>query len=332
MRGLWGLLKKDLHLMKSGKFFVLAGLSLLLFSLYINYIFGKLETELPVMAVFDPLGRLEEEIHDRQDVVFLPSVGALYEIMEKGGANIGLDLSGEPPRLIRNSSDPRNNALALAYARSVLRGEKEAPAITYLGEIDRRMKKRLVMTNEVLFFQISTIGFLGIASLLYKEKSMGVLQVSSVLPVRRGAFILSKSLTFLFSDLLFAAALIVINLGLVYFAPVFLRALPHIVILSVTMGLLGLFFSLLCRDFKQFAVPFTFIVLVMIIPVFLADNAVLDWKWLRYYPLYHLFMGLKKAFFGLWTSSPLYYAAAFFFIGILVCGVWYRIGTELSRG
>lgn len=133
-----------------------------------------------------------------------------------------------------------------------------------------------------------------------------------MIPVRRGAFILSKSLTFLFSDLLFAAALIVINLGPVYFAPVFLRALPHIVILSVTMGLLGLFFSLLCRDFKQFAVPFTFIVLVMVSPVFLADNAVLDWKWLRYYPLYHLFMGLKKAFFRpLDQQSPLLCSSVF---------------------
>lgn len=109
------------------------------YSLYINYVFVHLDTALPVIAVFDPLGRAREEVHGRPDVVFLSSVDALNEIIEKGGANIGLDLSGERLRVIRKSNDRRNNALAAAYARSILTGQKEAPTITYLGENDRRM-------------------------------------------------------------------------------------------------------------------------------------------------------------------------------------------------
>lgn len=332
MRGLWTLMKKDLHLMTAGKFFLLAGLSLVLFSLYINYMFVNLDTAPPVIAVYDPLGRARERVRGMPDVVFLPSADALYEIIENGGADVGLDLSGGVLRVIQKDNDRQNNALTAAYARAVLAGQKEVPIITYLGKNDRPMKNRRVMTNEVLFFQISTVGFLGIASLLYKEKSLGVLRVFGVVPVRRGLFILSKSLTFLLSDLLFAAVLIGLNLGPGHFWPVFLRAFPHIVILSLVMGLLGFLFSLICRDFKQFAVPFTFIVILMTTPVFLAGNASLNWTWMQYYPVYHLFMGLKNAFFGLWTTSILYYLASVFTIGVLIFGVWYRMGVELSRG
>ena len=82
-----------------------------------------------------------------------------------------------------------------------------------IGTNDKEMKNRREITAEFLFFELSAVGFLGLASMLFKEKQMGVIRVHGVLPIRRSMFILSKLLLLLLSDLAFTVLLTVSNLG-----------------------------------------------------------------------------------------------------------------------
>lgn len=57
-RGLIHLLKKDFRLMLSGRFFLLAFISLILYSCYINFVYVNLDQEMYPVYLYDPQGRL----------------------------------------------------------------------------------------------------------------------------------------------------------------------------------------------------------------------------------------------------------------------------------
>ena len=75
------------------------------------------------------------------------------------------------------------------------------------------MKQRKEISCELLFIEIVAVGFLGIASVLFKEKQMGVIRVHAVLPLKKSLFILSKITVFLLSDLVFASLMTICNVG-----------------------------------------------------------------------------------------------------------------------
>ena len=54
-RGFGALLRKDFKLMLSGKFFLLAAGSLLVYSFYINMVYVRLNQEIYPVIVYDPL-------------------------------------------------------------------------------------------------------------------------------------------------------------------------------------------------------------------------------------------------------------------------------------
>ena len=57
-RGFSHLLKKDFKLMLSSKFFLLALLSLILYSCYINFVYVNLDQEMYPVYLYDPQGKV----------------------------------------------------------------------------------------------------------------------------------------------------------------------------------------------------------------------------------------------------------------------------------
>lgn len=148
---------------------------------------------------------------------------------------------------------------------------------------------------------------MGLASLLFKEKQMGLIRVHGVLPVGKTAFIVSKLGLFLLSDLVFATLLTVINLGI----PVGLSVLPHVLlqtgILSMFMALAGFFCALLLPGFRQFSLLYLVLAVFITTPVFLAGQTGIAWDWIKYHPMYPLFMAMKNAYWGVSAANGIYY-------------------------
>ena len=57
-RGFYHLLKKDFKLMLSSKFFLLALISLILYSCYINFVYVNLDQEMYPVYLYDPQGKV----------------------------------------------------------------------------------------------------------------------------------------------------------------------------------------------------------------------------------------------------------------------------------
>ena len=89
------LLKKDFRLMLAARFFLLAAGSLALYSCYINFVYVKLDDEMFPVCCFDPDGRLE----GTADPVI--NVNTIEELTAAcgDGLSVGIDLSGETPRI-----------------------------------------------------------------------------------------------------------------------------------------------------------------------------------------------------------------------------------------
>lgn len=166
------------------------------------------------------------------------------------------------------------------------------------------------ITCELLFIEISAVGFLGIAAVLFKEKQMGVIRVHAIMPFSKSLFVFSKLFLFLVTDLVFATLMILFNIGPGDMGSILPAVLVQTAILSIIMALAGFSCAMLLQDFKQFTLAYPAIVLFAAAPVFLSANTSIKMAWIDYYPFYHLYMGLKNAFFGMPVTSPVYYICA----------------------
>ena len=163
------------------------------------------------------------------------------------------------------------------------------------------------MSCELLFIEIVAVGFLGIASVLFKEKQMGVIRVHAVLPLKKSLFILSKLAVFLVSDLVFAVLLTLLNVGFFDTIHILPAVLVQTAILSLIMALMGFGCTMLLNDFKQFSLAYLVIALFVATPVFLSANTSIKMAWIGWHPFYQVYMGLKNAYFGTPVTSPVYY-------------------------
>ncbi len=143
---------------------------------------------------------------------------------------------------------------------------------------------------------------------------MGVICVHAILPLRKELFLLSKLAVFLLSDLAFAVPLTLLNVGVTDGATILPAVLLQTTILSLIMALVGLLCALLLKDFRQFTLVYLMIAIFAATPVFLSANTSIKFDWIGYHPFYHVYMGLKNAYFGT-DISPAYYAGA---VGIIV--------------
>ncbi|MFQ9891782.1 MAG: ABC transporter permease [Emergencia sp.] len=307
-RGFLSLLKKDFKLMLSSKFLLLALGSLILYSCYINLVYVSLDQDIYPVYLYDPF-HVQQEVS--ADIVKVDSLEELKARSEDGYA-IGIDVSNGTPEITMTSSGlQRTDNYRAAYALSLLSPSNQTVP-EMVGKDNKEMKSRREITCEFLFFELAAVGFLGLASMLFKEKQMGVVRIHGVLPISKTAFILSKLGLFLLSDLVFAILLTVINLGFAEGLLVLPYVLVQAVILSLIMALVGFFCAIRLPDFKQFSLLYLVLAVFITTPVFLVGQTGITWNWIKYHPMYHLFMTMKNAYSGISSANGVYY---------MICGI-----------
>ena len=193
------------------------------------------------------------------------------------------------------------------------------------------MKQRREITCELLFIEIVAVGFLGIASVLFKEKQMGVIRVHAIMPLKKSLFIFSKVFIFLLTDLVFATLMTLFNVGLADMRSILPAVLVQTAILSLIMALVGFGCTMLLKDFKQFSLAYLVIALFAATPVFLSANTSIKMAWIIYHPFYHVYMGLKNAFFGVPVTNPIYYICAASAIILLFGIVEFAFRKEMGK-
>ena len=328
MRGsFFALLKKDFRLMVSSKFFLLAIGSLILYSCYINLVYVKVDQEIFPVYLYDP-EQVQENIS--ADVISVYSPEELQNACEDG-YSIGIDASKGTPRIIIASCGiSRLDEMCHSYALSKLSSGNSRKA-KIIGPNDKEMKNRREITAEFLFFELAAVGFLGLASMLFKEKQMGVIRVHAVLSVQKGAFILSKLILILFADLLFAALLTLCNLGVSAGVEVLPKVLVQAGILSMITAMAGFFFSITLPDFKQFSLLYLVLAVFITTPVFLAGQTGVEMSWIKFHPMYHLFAAMKNAYFQAPVKNGFYYAGCLMSIFLLFLLARYGLDREMKR-
>lgn len=326
-KSLCSLLKKDCRMMVSGKFFLVALGSLLLYTLFIHFGYlNFMQAEIYNVYLYDPAGTQTEASSLVYPVASLEELEAALEADTNG---VGIDASNGRPSIILYTAAKKADQHRKDYALSLLHPNKGYVA-EIVGSNTPEMKQRKEITCELLFIEIVAVGFLGIASVLFKEKQMGVIRVHAIMPLRKSLFVFSKVFIFLLTDLIFAAMMTMLNVGLAG-----MRSIPAILvqtaILSLVMALLGFCCTMLLKDFKQFSLAYLVIALFAATPVFLAANTSIKMAWIIYHPFYHVYMGLKNAFFGIPNTDPIYYICAVCAIILLFSIVQFAFRKEMGK-
>jgi len=204
MRDFCSLLKKDVRLMASGKFFSMSLAFLIVYTLYVNFGYVRfMDAQLYNVYLYDPAG--EQETVSTL-VRRVSSQKELEKAILDDSNSVGIDASTGEARLVFYEVDKETDRHRADYALSLLlpAGKADTRVIGFRTPEQRARKE---ITCELLFFEIAAVGFLGIAAVLFKEKSMGVIRVHAILPIRKNVFLLSKLVIFLLSDLIFALLL-----------------------------------------------------------------------------------------------------------------------------
>lgn len=308
-KSLCSLFKKDCRMMASGKFFFVALGSLLLYTLFIHFgylNFMDANANIYNVYLYDPAGT---QIEVSPLVHSVASREELDAAFAKDASIVGIDAGDGKPNVILYGAAEKADQHRVDYALSLLQSGREYTPET-VGSNTPEMKQRREITCELLFIEIVAVGFLGIASVLFKEKQMGVIRVHAIMPLHKRLFVFSKVSLFLLTDLVFAVLMTLFNLGLSQAGSILPAVLVHTAILSLIMALLGFGCTMLLRDFKQFSLAYLVIALFAATPVFLSANTSIKMAWIDYHPFYHVYMGLKNAFFGTPVTSPVYYICA----------------------
>ena len=321
------LFKKDCRMMMSGKFFLVAFCTLILYTLFINLGYVNfMDAKLYNVYLYDPEGTQTEvstQIHP------VSSLEELDSVLASDANGVGIDASSGKPQVRFYEATEKADKHRVDYALSLLSGDENYTAET-VGTYTTETKQRREITCELLFIEIVAVGFLGIASVMFKEKQMGAIRVHAIMPLPKSLFLCSKIVLFLLTDLIFAALMVLLNVGLNGVA-VLPAVLIQTAILSLIMALAGFGCTMILKDFKQFSLAYLVIALFAATPVFLAANTSVKMEWIDYHPFYHVYMGLKNAFFGSPTTSPMYYVGAISAILLLFILVEAAFRKEMGR-
>ena len=319
------LLQKDCRMLASGKFFLMALGFLALYTAYVNLGYVRFMQMPPYnVYLYDPAGTQASSLVQR-----VPSMEAMDAALLADANGVGLDASAGDVRVVLYAGAERIDRHRVDYALSLLEPhDSNPPEITGANTPEQKARKEI--TCELLFFELAAVGFLGIATVLFKEKGMGVIRVHAILPLRKSLFLLSKLAVFLLSDLVFAVLLTLLNVGLADGAAVLPAVLLQTAILSLLMALVGLLCALLLKDFRQFTLAYLVVTIFAAAPVFLSANTPVKLDWIGYHPFYHVYMGLKNACFGA-AVSPAYYVGAIGAIVLLFLLVQLAFRREMER-
>ena len=326
-KGFCTLFKKDCRMLASGKFFLMAIGFLALYTAYVNLGYIRFMQMAPYnVYLYDPA---ETQASKSSLVQTVPSMEAMDAALSSDANGVGLDASAGDVRVVLYKGAEHIDRHRADYALSLLEPSVSLPP-EVLGTNTPEQKARKEITCELLFFELAAVGFLGIAAVLFREKGMGVIRVHAILPLQKDLFLLSKLAVFLLSDLVFAVLLTLLNTGLADGAAVLSAVLIQTAILSLLMALVGLFCALLLKDFRQFTLAYLVIAIFAATPVFLSANTSVKFDWIHYHPFYHVYMGLKNAYFGT-TVSPIYYAGAAGTIVLLFLAVRLAFHWEIGK-
>ncbi len=326
-KGFCALFKKDCRMLVSGKFFLMAIGFLALYTAYVNLGYIRFMQMPPYnVYLYDPAGT-QAEVSSLVHTV--PSMEAMNDALLTDTNGVGLDASAENVRVVLYAGAEHVDRHRADYALSLLRpSANSTPEV--IGTNTPEQKARKEITCELLFFELAAVGFLGIAAVLFKEKGMGVIRVHAILPLRRNLFLLSKLAVFLLSDLVFAVLLTLLNVGLSNGVVLLPAVLLQTAILSLVMALFGLLCALLLKDFRQFTLAYLIIAIFAATPVFLSANTSVKFDWINFHPFYHVYMGLKNAYFGA-TVSPVYYVGSALAIVLLFLAVQFAFRREMGK-
>lgn len=312
---MWGnfcsLCKKDCQMMFAGKFFLVAFGSLVIYTLFINFAYVHyMNAGLYNVYLYDPQGTQQEV----SELIYpVASLEELYAALSSDANGVGIDTSSGTPGIVFYYGSEKSDHHRADYALSLLHQENEYTA-QVVGTNTLELKQRKEMCSELLFIEIIAVGFLGIASVLFKEKQMGVIRVHAALPFNKGLFIMAKLTVFLLSDLIFAVLMTVWNIGFSDAAVILPAVLVQTAILSLIMALTGFGCTMMLKDFRSFSLAYVIIVIFASVPVFLSANTSVKMAWIDWHPFYHVYMGLKNACFGTPITNPVYYICS-------VCGI-----------
>ena len=312
---MWGnfcsLCKKDCQMMLAGKFFLVTFGVLIIYTLFINLGYVPyMNAKLYNVYLYDPLGT-QQEVSER--IASVASIEELNAVLSSDVNGVGIDASSGTPGIVFYYGSEKSDNHRADYALSLLHQENGYTA-QIVGTNTLELKQRKEMCSELLFIEIIAVGFLGIASVLLKEKQMGVMRVHAVLPFKKDLFIMAKLTVFLLSDLIFAVWMTVWNIGFSDAAVILPAVLVQIAILSLIMALTGFGCTMMLKDFRQFSLAYVVVVIFASVPVFLSANTSVKMAWIDWHPFYHLYMGLKNACFGTPVTNPVYYICS-------VCGI-----------
>ena len=322
------LLGKDIRLMRSGRFFLVSLGFLILYTLYVNFGYVRfMDTQIYNVYLYDPAGTQERT---SALVRRVSSKEAFDRALYQDANSVGINAAAGDIQIVLYGGTEKADRHRADYALSLLQ-----PAAPYtagdVGLYTPEEKARREITCELLFFEISAVGFLGIAAVLFKEKGMGVIRVHAVLPLQENLFLLSKLILFLLSDLVFAVLLTILNLGVSAAMPILPAILFQTALLSLIKALTGLVCALLLKDFRQFTLVYLLIAIFAATPVFLSANTAVKLDWIGLHPFYHIYMGLKNAYFGISASSPFYYLGIASMIAVLYAGVHQLFRREMGK-
>ena len=314
-------------MLASGKFFLMAIGFLVLYTAYVNLGYIRfMQMEPYNVYLYDPAGTQAEKSPLVQTVSSMEAMNAALLADANG---VGLNASAGEVQVILYKGAEHVDRHRADYALSLLLpSASRTPEV--LGTNTPEQKARKEITCELLFFELAAVGFLGIAAVLFKEKGMGVIRVHAILPLRRELFLLSKLAVFLPSDLAFAILLTLLNLGITDGAAILPAVLLQTAILSLVMALAGLLCALLLKDFRQFTLAYLVIAIFAATPVFLSANTSVKFDWINWHPFYHVYIGLKNAYFGT-AISPAYYAGAVGTIVLLFLAVQLAFRREIGK-
>ena len=298
---------------------------LALYTAYVNLGYIRFMQMPPYnVYLYDPAGTQTEVSSLVHAVASLEAMDAAL-LSDTNG--VGLDASAEDVRVVLYAGAEHVDRHRADYALSLLR-PSIGSALEIIGTNTPEQKARKEITCELLFFELAAVGFLGIAAVLFKEKGMGVIRVHAILPLRKNLFLLSKLVVFLLSDLVFAVLLTLLNVGLADGVALLPAVLLQTAILSLMMALVGLLCAL--KDFRQFTLAYLIIAIFAATPVFLSANTSVKFDWIGYHPFYHVYMGLKSAYFGA-AVSPVYYIGSACAIALLFLAVQLAFRREMGK-
>lgn len=298
------LFKKDCQIMLAGKFFLVAFGSLILYTLFINFGYVNfMNAELYNVYLYDPQGTQKEV----SELIYpVDSLEELNTALSTDANGVGVDASSGTLDIVLYFGSEKADNHRADYALSLLHQENEYTA-RIVGTNTLESKQRKEMCCELLFIEIVAVGFLGIASILFKEKQMGVIRVHAVLPFKKELFIMAKLTLFLLSDLIFAVLMTTFNIGFPDAVAILPAVLVQTAILSLIMTLTGFGCTMMLKDFRQFSLAYVVIVIFVSAPVFLSANTSVKMVWIDLHPFYHVYMGLKNACFGIPVTNLVYY-------------------------